>query len=407
MSEISLCSDSVGASATTTFNWEVDPLVTVLNPGDQTNCEGDSVSLAVQAFDAAGNTLIYSASNLPSGLSIDSSTGLIAGEITGAVEGTPYSVTVTATDGSIAASQSFNWSIVPINLVNPGDQENLSGDAVSLQLSGSDSSAGTDTFAYSATGLPAGLSVNASTGLISGTISDGAYGFSPATTVTITYTDQTAETSSNQTFAWYVSSPDASDLALTTAPNQDLPEINLTAAANGSADSSLSANIVGGPNYGSLTQDENGTYTYSPNTGWTGNDGFAFTVTNGDVTSAVATVTVTVAADVPTIGSNLSYTLIPGQSLTLSDLTKNASDPDFAGLTPEIVVGPNHGALSINGDGVYVYTPVSGYWVLTFSPTMLAMEPIRAAPPRFRSMCKASRSSRTPSSFIWAPTEKR
>lgn len=142
MSEISLCSDSVGASATTTFNWEVDPLVTVLNPGDQTNCEGDSVSLAVQAFDAAGNTLIYSASNLPSGLSIDSSTGLIAGEITGAVEGTPYSVTVTATDGSIAASQSFNWSIVPINLVNPGDQENLSGDAVSLQLSGSDSMPG-------------------------------------------------------------------------------------------------------------------------------------------------------------------------------------------------------------------------------------------------------------------------
>ena len=71
---------------------------------------GTAASLQVSASDSAsGQTLTYSASGLPAGLSISTSTGLISGTPTTA--GTS-SVTVTATDTTGASgSASFTWTI--------------------------------------------------------------------------------------------------------------------------------------------------------------------------------------------------------------------------------------------------------------------------------------------------------
>jgi acetylxylan esterase len=84
--------------------------VTVTNPGGQTSTVGTAASVQVHATDsAAGQTLTYSATGLPAGLSISSSTGLISGTPTTA--GTS-SVTVTATDGTGASgSASFSWTV--------------------------------------------------------------------------------------------------------------------------------------------------------------------------------------------------------------------------------------------------------------------------------------------------------
>jgi O-glycosyl hydrolase len=95
----------VGTSGTTTGN-----TVTVTNPGNQTTATGTAVSLQVHASDSAsGQTLSYSATGLPAGLSISSSTGLISGTPTAA--GTS-SVTVTATDTTGASgSAPFTWTV--------------------------------------------------------------------------------------------------------------------------------------------------------------------------------------------------------------------------------------------------------------------------------------------------------
>jgi O-glycosyl hydrolase len=95
----------VGTSGTTTGN-----TVTVTSPGNQTTAAGTAVSLPVQASDSAsGQTLSYSATGLPAGLSINSSTGLISGTPTTA--GTS-SVTVTATDTTGASgAASFTWTV--------------------------------------------------------------------------------------------------------------------------------------------------------------------------------------------------------------------------------------------------------------------------------------------------------
>jgi hypothetical protein len=84
--------------------------VTVGNPGSQTSTVGTAASLQVGASDSAsGQTLSYTASGLPAGLSINSSTGLISGTPTTA--GTS-SVTVTATDTTGAkGTATFSWTV--------------------------------------------------------------------------------------------------------------------------------------------------------------------------------------------------------------------------------------------------------------------------------------------------------
>ncbi|MFI1092394.1 putative Ig domain-containing protein [Streptomyces sp. NPDC020917] len=83
--------------------------VTVTNPGNQSSTVGTAVSLQVSGTDSAsGQTLTYSATGLPAGLSISSS-GTITGTPTTA--GTS-SVTVTAKDSTGASgSTSFTWTV--------------------------------------------------------------------------------------------------------------------------------------------------------------------------------------------------------------------------------------------------------------------------------------------------------
>ncbi|MFR9790960.1 putative Ig domain-containing protein [Streptomyces sp. MB22_4] len=83
--------------------------VSVTNPGNQSTTTGSSVSLSIKASDSAGAALTYSASGLPTGLSINSSTGVISG--TASTAGT-YQVTVTAKDSTGATgSTSFTWTV--------------------------------------------------------------------------------------------------------------------------------------------------------------------------------------------------------------------------------------------------------------------------------------------------------
>jgi len=57
-------------------------VVTLTDPPDQVNFEGDSVTVTLQGSDTiSGHTLSYSASGLPGGLSVNSSTGVISGTV--------------------------------------------------------------------------------------------------------------------------------------------------------------------------------------------------------------------------------------------------------------------------------------------------------------------------------------
>ena len=70
------------------------------NPGDQSHAEGEAIVLQMVATDPDGDPLTFSATGLPTGLSITAATGRITGTIaSGAAAGSPYSSVVTVTDG--------------------------------------------------------------------------------------------------------------------------------------------------------------------------------------------------------------------------------------------------------------------------------------------------------------------
>ena len=79
----------------------------IVNPGDQLDAVGRNVSLSIDASDANGDQLEFSAQNLPTGLSITPD-GTVLGTPT---EENTWSVTVTVTD-NISGSDSavFNWT---------------------------------------------------------------------------------------------------------------------------------------------------------------------------------------------------------------------------------------------------------------------------------------------------------
>ena len=93
------------------------------------------------------------------------------------------------------SSEVCGFSNAPPTLVNPGAQRSTIGQADSLQLAGSDPKG--DPLTYSATGLPPGLKLMASTGYISGT---------PTTAGSYSLTARASDgvLTASQTFTWTV-----------------------------------------------------------------------------------------------------------------------------------------------------------------------------------------------------------
>jgi endo-1,4-beta-xylanase len=102
----------------------------------------------------------------------------------------------TAVQSTLAAAGGVPQNTVTVT--NPGARTGSVGTAASLQVQATDSASG-QTLSYSATGLPAGLAINASTGLISGTPTG-----SGSNTVTVTVRDTTGATGT-ASFAWNIS----------------------------------------------------------------------------------------------------------------------------------------------------------------------------------------------------------
>ena len=183
--------DAHGQAVSETFQLAVGDSGPTATPiADQSANEGQAFALDVSTHftaPAAGDALTFSAT-LPSGLSINAQTGVISGTPTDSDYGT-NPITVTATDAhGQAVSETFQLAVgdsgptaTPI-----ADQSANEGQAFALDVSSHFTApAAGDALTFSAT-LPSGLSINAQTGVISGTPTDSDYGNNP---ITVTATD--------------------------------------------------------------------------------------------------------------------------------------------------------------------------------------------------------------------------
>lgn len=109
-----------------------------------------------------------------------------------------------------------------------------------------------------------------------------------------------------------------------------------------------------------VTQPSNGTVvnnssnvTYTPTTGFIGEDTFTYTIDDGNGGTATATVTVTV-ENVPPQAQDDSVTTT-GSEATSIDVLANDSDPDNGTLSVIAITQPSNGTASINDDGSITY----------------------------------------------------
>ena len=385
-------------SATEAFLWQVVE-AGLLPIADQTNTEGDTISLALQGASGSGLPLNYSASELPDGLSLNVTTGVVTGTlIPGAAADGPYAVTITVDDGVNSGSQTFNWTVNPyVSLPALADQSNTEGNSISLAVLATD--AGSVALSYSISGLPSGVSFNASTGLISGTVASGAALTGPdAVTVTAT----AGAYSSSEIFNWSLTpatapaAPVVSSLAL--QANQTGDEASLQVSATDSAGYTLSYAATGLPDglsidpaagliSGTLANDAarntpyNATVTVSDGVGettsltihWLVNPGTSPALTDSDDSSA---------SDSSQRGTlrigGVGVSAVAGTDTIFNPVgTFTSSDPDSDPTYFTVTIYWGDGAASLGtvtgANGVYTVTGEHTYEITGTLPMMLAV----------------------------------
>ncbi len=116
---------------------------------------------------------------------------------------------------------------------------------------------------------------------------------------------------------------------------------------------------------GVLTLNADGSFDYTPAANFNGTDSFTYRASDGRAQSNLATVTLTVGAvsDVP-VAADDQYQTQPDTALTVNvanGVLSNDSDPDLDPLQAVLVSDVTNGALILNPDGSFGYTPFGGF----------------------------------------------
>ncbi|MFO0878364.1 MAG: tandem-95 repeat protein [Gemmataceae bacterium] len=140
---------------------------------------------------------------------------------------------------------------------------------------------------------------------------------------------------------------------------EDLPSSNKLTSLTPSY-RSIAYSIVTQPSKGTVTLDDpaTGRYTYTPNPDATGTDAFTFRVLDGSVSTAPATVSVSITAvnDAPTVTIPGTLTL-QEDTLLVGDARPWANDVDGDALSFSLLVPPSRGTVVMKKNGTFTYTP--------------------------------------------------
>ena len=318
---------------------------------------------------AAPYTYTVSAGALPAGLNLNGSTGAITGTPTA---GGTFNFTVTATDAnSFTASRAYSFNIgAPTVTVSPAAMTAAQVTTTYSQTFSATGGTAPYTYAVSTGTLPAGLSLNASTGVVSGT---------PTALGTNTFTVQATDSSTGtgapyrgtRSYAIVVGQVIGTAPAVTVTTLSSTPvTVHATANATGGPFSSIA--IVSAPPSGSVVI--NGLdIVYTPALTTSGAVNFTYALINTAGTSAPIPVTVNVNG-VPVAAPQKQATTASGQAVSV-DLTEGATGGPFTGATLVSVVPSNAGTASIVQKAVQapagVKTPAAATstYLLNFTPS--------------------------------------
>lgn len=196
---------------------------------------------------------------------------------------------------------------------------------------------------------------------------------------TYTYTPD-AEYSGSDSFTYTISDgkkEDSAEVSITVSHVNDAPEaqndsfttdedapILISGLLDNDSDKesdSLAIVSTAAPVHGTLADNGDGTYTYSPDADYFGYDSFMYTISDGDKQdTAEVDITINSVNDAP-VALDDAFTTDEDTQVMISDLLGNDSDVDLDSLSIVSTTIPSNGTLSDNGNGTYTYTPDADY----------------------------------------------
>jgi VCBS repeat-containing protein len=115
------------------------------------------------------------------------------------------------------------------------------------------------------------------------------------------------------------------------------------------------------PLHGTLLQNPDGSFIYTPEANYNGHDSYTYTIrdADGDTSTAKVTITVTPVNDVP---AAVNDTYMTKEDTALSgNVSTNDTPSGDGGNVWSLESGPTHGTLALNADGSFVYMPEANY----------------------------------------------
>jgi GH25 family lysozyme M1 (1,4-beta-N-acetylmuramidase) len=167
-------------------------------PAGQSDQTGRSASLGIRSLYGGTTALSYSATNLPTGLQIDPSSGAVSGTLSASAASFP--VSITATSGAQSATQSFSWYVHSrVHLAAMGSLTGSVGAPIRVRARATDGLSGC-TLRFAARGLPRGLTIS-ECGIISGW---------PTTRSSGTAVVDVSDSSTQDSFRWRIGNANGS-----------------------------------------------------------------------------------------------------------------------------------------------------------------------------------------------------
>jgi VCBS repeat-containing protein len=119
-----------------------------------------------------------------------------------------------------------------------------------------------------------------------------------------------------------------------------------------------------GPTHGTLWLGADGSFSYTPDWNFVGNDAFTYRAYDGLALSNIANTSITVTSiNDPPVASNNSYQTAQNSPLPVPapGLLANDTDAEGGALTAVLVTAPTHGTLVLSADGSFTYTPANAF----------------------------------------------
>lgn len=155
-------------------------------------------------------------------------------------------------------------------------------------------------------------------------------------------------------------SPTAVDDNFTTNENESING-NVSLNDSPSGDGNNSWSLISVTSNGILVFNNDGSFSYTPNAFFNGNDTFYYKIcdVNSDCDTAMAVITVLSVNDLPIAYDNSNSTIT--NTPVNGNVSNNDSPSGDGGNTWSVVSDPSHGVLNFNSDGTYTYTPENNF----------------------------------------------